>query len=106
MRRHLGLAQTALVGWSQVIVPRQMGRPETLAGMKSNPCADVNEWWHNLRQHHETHLPLETRSNYDWRERMSQVSAFALVIHGMEDLIPVESSRAWVDILLSRRPPR
>ena len=85
--------------FQRVIVPRQMGRPEALARMRSDPCAYPNEWWHNLHQHHETHVPLETRSNYDWRDRMSQVTASALVVHGMEDLIPVESSREWVEVL-------
>lgn len=85
--------------FQRVIVPRQMGRPEALARMRSDPCAYPNEWWHNLHQHHETHVPLETRSNYDWRDRMSQVGASALVVHGLEDLIPLGSSREWVDVL-------
>ena len=85
--------------FQRVIVPRQMGRPEALTRMRSDPCAYPNEWWHNLHQHHETHVPLETRSNYDWRDRMSQVTASVLVVHGMEDLIPLESSREWVEVL-------
>jgi len=89
--------------FQRVIVPRQMGRPDALARMKSDPCAYPNEWWHNLHQHHEIHVPLETRGNYDWRDRMSQVTASALVVHGMEDLIPLESSREWVDILPQAR---
>jgi pimeloyl-ACP methyl ester carboxylesterase len=89
--------------FQRVIVPRQMGRPEALARMKSDPCAYPNEWWHNLHQHHQTHFPPETRSNYDWRGRMSPVAASALVVHGLEDLIPVESSREWVDVLPDAR---
>ncbi len=85
--------------FQRVIVPRQLGRPEALGRMKSDPCAYPNEWWHNLHQHHEIHAPLETRSNYDWRDRMNQVTAPALVVHGTEDLIPVESSHEWVEIL-------
>ncbi len=34
---------------------------------------------------------------------MSQVTASSLVVHGMEDLIPLESSREWVDILPQAR---
>jgi len=87
-----------------LIIPRQMGHPDTLTRMKSDPCAYPNEWWHNLHEHHEMHVPSETRINYDWRDRMSQITASALVIHGMEDLmIPLGSSREWVDILPQAR---
>lgn len=85
--------------FQRVILPRQMGRPEALARMKSDPCAYPNEWWHNKHEHHQIHIPPETRSNYDWRDRMSQVEASALIVHGLEDLIPMESSREWVDVL-------
>jgi pimeloyl-ACP methyl ester carboxylesterase len=71
--------------------------------MKSDPCACPNEWWHNLHQHHQIHVPPETRSNYDWRLRMRQVAAPALVIHGTEDLIPLESSREWAHTLPQAR---
>ena len=89
--------------FQRVIVPRQMGRPEALARMQSDPCAYPNEWWHNLRQHHEIHVPPKTRRNYDWRDRVEQVTAAALVVHGTEDLIPLESSREWVSILPQAR---
>jgi pimeloyl-ACP methyl ester carboxylesterase len=89
--------------FQRVIVPRQMGRPDALARMQSDPCACPNEWWHNLHEHHQMHAPLETRSHYDWRDRVSQVAAPALVVHGTEDLIPLESSREWVDILPQAR---
>jgi proline iminopeptidase len=36
-------------------------------------------------------------------DRMSQVTASSLVVHGMEDLVPLESSREWVDILPQAR---
>lgn len=89
--------------FQRVIVPRQMGRPEALARMRSDPCACPNEWWHNLHEHHQMHFPPETRSDYDWRDRMSQVAASVLVVHGLEDLIPVESSREWVGVLPQAR---
>jgi len=89
--------------FQRVITPRVMGRPEALRRMKSDPCVYPNEWWHNLNEHHAMHAPPESRSNYDWRGRVGQVTASALVIHGMEDLIPLESSREWVEILLHAR---
>jgi proline iminopeptidase len=85
--------------FQRVIAPHQMGRPEAMARMKSDPCAYPNEWWHNLHQHHALHAPPKTRSNYDWRGRMGRVTASTLVVHGMEDLIPLASSREWVEIL-------
>ena len=89
--------------FQRVITPRQMGRPDVLVRMKSDPCAYPNEWWHNLHKHHEIDAPLETRSNYDWRDRMDQVAAPVLVIHGMQDMIPYEASREWANILPQAR---
>ncbi len=102
-REHIERAEWFCREFQRVIVPRQMGRPEALARMKSDPCAYSNEWWHNLHQHHQMHYPPETRSNYDWRERVSQVSAPALVVHGIEDLIPLQASREWVAALPQAR---
>jgi len=67
--------------------------------MKCDPCAYPNEWWHNLHEHHALHAPPETRTDYDWRGRMAHVTASVLVVHGVEDLIPLASSREWVGIL-------
>jgi pimeloyl-ACP methyl ester carboxylesterase len=71
--------------------------------MKSDPCACPNEWWHNLRQHHQMHVPPESRTNYDWRERVSRVSAPTLVVHGTDDLIPLEASQEWAATLPKAR---
>lgn len=101
--RHLEAPEQFCREFQRVIVPRQMGRPDALARMKSDPCAHPNEWWHNLNQHYEMHAPSETRSNYDWRDRMSGVTAAALVVHGLEDLIPLGSSREWVEVLPDAR---
>jgi proline iminopeptidase len=100
---HVEKAEWFCREFQRVILPRQMGRPEALQRMKSDPCACPNEWWHNLHAHHQMHYPPETRSNYDWRERVGQVSAPALVVHGTEDLIPLEASREWVTTLPQAR---
>lgn len=86
----------------KVIVPRQMGRPEALARMRSDPCAYPNEWRHNISEYHRRHFPPESKS-WDWRQRVSLVEAPTLVIHGMEDLIPLESSREWAVTLPNAR---
>jgi pimeloyl-ACP methyl ester carboxylesterase len=101
--RHIEEAEWFCREFQRVIVPRQMGRPEALARMMSDPCAHSNEWWHNLHQHHEMHAPPESRSNYDWRDQMARVSAPTLVVHGTEDLIPLASSREWVDVMSQAR---
>ncbi|MGD2147976.1 MAG: alpha/beta hydrolase [Anaerolineae bacterium] len=101
--QHVREAEWFCREFQRVIVPRQMGRPEALARMKSDPCAHPNEWWHNLHQHHEIHAPPETRSNYDWRELVGRAVAPALVVHGTEDLIPVDSSREWTEVLPQAR---
>jgi len=101
--RHIEEAEWFCREFLRVIVPRQMGRPEALARMRSDPCAYPNEWWHSLHQHHEIHAPPDTRSNYDWRGQMGRVTAPTLVVHGLEDLIPLASSREWVDVLPQAR---
>lgn len=84
--------------FQKVIVPRQMGRPEALARMRSDPCTSPNEWRHNIAKHTRTHAPPDSM-HWDWRQRVSSVQAPALVIHGSEDLIPLESSREWAVVL-------
>ncbi len=100
---HIERAEWFCREFQRVIRPRQMGRPEALSQMKSDPCACPNEWWHNLHAHHQMHVPPETRSNYDWRERVSSISAPVLVVHGTEDLVPLEASREWVATLPQAR---
>ena len=75
--------------FQKVIVPRQLGKPEALARMRSDPCAFPNEWRHNIAKHNRTHIPPDSR-HWDWRQRVSSVQAPVLVIHGSEDLIPLE----------------
>lgn len=79
---------------NRVYIPRQMGKPEALARMRSDPCVFPNEWPQNLSEHWQKHFPPESMS-WDWRQRVSSVRAPTLVIHGMKDLIPLESSREW-----------
>lgn len=86
----------------KVNMPRQMGRPEALTRMRSDPCAFPNEWLHNKAEHTRKHVPVESRK-WDWRQRVTSVQASTLVIHGEEDLIPMESSREWASVLSHAR---
>jgi proline iminopeptidase len=85
-----------------VITPRQMGKPQALAHMRSDPCQYPNEWRHNLVGHNRIHVPEASRT-YDWRPRLSTLQAPTLVIHGSEDLIPLESSQEWTALLPNAR---
>lgn len=80
--------------YHRVFIPRQMGKPEALTRACSDPCAFSNEWPANLEEHHRIHVPPETWQ-WDWRQKMSSAQAVVLVIHGAEDLIPVDASREW-----------
>jgi proline iminopeptidase len=74
----------------------QMGRPETLANMKSNPCAHENSWPRNIIAFIQK---LSLQGTYDWREVAASVQAPVLVVHGSEDLIPLGSSAEWAETI-------
>lgn len=76
----------------KVYLVRQMGRPDALAKMKSNPCAYENQWPRNLIAFIQK---LPPSGAYDWREVAASVQAPTLIIHGSEDFIPMESSAEW-----------
>jgi pimeloyl-ACP methyl ester carboxylesterase len=78
----------------QVYYPSKMGRPEALVRMRSDPCVFPNEWAHNLSLHWQTHFPPDSLE-HDWRTEVGSVTAQTLVIHGLEDLIPLEAAREW-----------
>lgn len=84
--------------YNRVYLPRQMGRPEALVRMRSDPCVFANEWPRNLEEHWRKHFPPESME-WDWRSRLSSLKAPTLVIHGTEDLITLESSHEWVTAL-------
>lgn len=83
---------------NNVYLPRQMGRPEALTCMRSDPCVFPNEWPQNLEKHWQKHFPAESMQ-WVWRSMLSSLKAPTLVIHGTEDLITLESSREWVTVL-------
>ncbi len=86
----------------KVNLPRQMGRPESLAQMRSDPCAFPNEWPINKAEHTRQHFP-EKSMVWDWRKRVTSIKTPTLVIHGEEDLIPLESSLEWAEAIPQAR---
>ena len=87
---------------NRVYLPAMMGRPERLAKMRSDPCIFPNEWPRNAEEHRRKHFPPESWE-HDWLSRLSSLKTPTLVIHGTEDLIPLESSREWATTLSHAR---
>ena len=84
--------------FDRIITPRQMGKPETLVRMRSDPCAFANEWPIN-----KSHNFPPVVTEWDWRKRVKAAMAPALVIHGAEDLIEEGASREWAATLPDAR---
>jgi pimeloyl-ACP methyl ester carboxylesterase len=80
----------------KVYLARQMAKPEALANMKSNVCAYENQWPRNLIAFIQK---LPPPGQYDWREIAASIKVPTLVIHGSEDLIPLESSAEWAETI-------
>ena len=78
----------------RVYYPLKMGKPEALARMPSDPCLFPNEWPHKMSEHWRIHFPPASLER-DWRSEASSIEAPTLVIHGTEDLIPLDASREW-----------
>jgi pimeloyl-ACP methyl ester carboxylesterase len=74
-----------------------MGNPAALTHMRSEPWNFPNERPDIVFKVFE-HLfgPL---GEWDWRDKAASLKAPTLVVHGMEDLIPLASSREWVATL-------
>lgn len=88
--------------FKRLITPMSMGRPEALARMKSDPCALPNEWWHLHHEQNELHVPPESLI-YDWRELVCKITSPTLILHGLEDLLPLGSSAEWAALLPNAR---
>jgi len=77
----------------RVHLPRQMGNPAGLAQMRSTPWDFPNERPDAVFALFPLLFgPLQTR---DWRPKAATLKRPTLVMHGMDDLVPVASSREW-----------
>ena len=86
----------------KVFRPQQMGKPGALSRMRSDPCVYQNEWVRNLSSLWEKRFPPESWER-DWRGIMADMEVPTLVIHGGEDLIPMETAREWAATLPNSR---
>ncbi|MDQ5866543.1 MAG: alpha/beta hydrolase [Chloroflexota bacterium] len=84
----------------KVYLPRQMGNPTALAGMKSDPCRFPNEWTPSVISFIRHH-PLPEA--WDWRPQLANLRVPTLVVHGMEDLVLLETSQQWTAALPEAR---
>jgi pimeloyl-ACP methyl ester carboxylesterase len=87
--------------WNKAYRPSQLARPESLASMRSDPCAFPNEWEQNLSPRL-GHM-WAALGDWDWRSQLASLEVPTLVVHGAEDLIPLESSREWAAALPNAR---
>jgi proline iminopeptidase len=71
----------------------QMGDPQAFTRMRSDPCACLNEWPDNLARWRER--LFGSLNGYDWRPAAQSVAAPTLVVHGLEDPIPLGASQEW-----------
>ncbi len=80
-------------------MPYQAGKPTALAHMRSDPCAYPNEWpgnpWFPAYQ--------AAVGDYDWRAEIAAVVAPTLVIHGMEDVLPLGAAQECVATIQQAR---
>lgn len=87
--------------WQQTYLPRQMGNPEAIGRMRSDPCALPNEWGSNVTW---TFQQLgRSWGDWDWRSTLARLQVPTLIIHGAEDAIPLASSREWAATLGNAR---
>jgi proline iminopeptidase len=86
----------------RVYYPSKMGKPEALSRMRSDPCVYENEWSHNISRHWKKRFPPSSLER-DWRSAAGEIKARTLVVHGAEDLIPVEASREWAQYIPDAR---
>ncbi|WP_136625342.1 alpha/beta fold hydrolase [Dictyobacter kobayashii] len=82
-------------------LPRQMGKPQALARMKSDPWVSPNEWPDAISAFFDTFA--RSIGDWDWRARIVTLTIPTLVIHGEEDLVPLSSSQEWVKTLPDSR---
>lgn len=82
--------------------PRQFGRPEAMLRTKADPCDLPNEWPGNS-----AHLMQRIFSTFgetwDLRDRIKNVHAPTLVVHGLEDLVLPNAARLWGTLIEDAR---
>lgn len=66
----------------------------SLVNQVPDDCIHENEWPENRSEYFQAYFA--TYGDYDWRQDLKNLNVPRLVIHGLEDGIPIEGARAWV----------
>lgn len=64
------------------------------SGLENESASNVMRVWQTVDR---------SMGTWDWREQLRTLKSEALVIHGMEDLIPLEASREWAACIPNAR---
>ena len=80
----------------RVYLPIQMGNPAALERMRSAPWRFPNEYPEAFQRAFAALFTQSALEGRDWRPQAAAVKVPTLVVQGLEDLIPVASSREWV----------
>jgi len=82
--------------------PRQFGRTEAMLRTKADPCALPNEWLTNvdglMRR-----IFASIGPTWDFRDRVRNVHAPTLVVHGRADLVLPNAARQWGTLIEDAR---
>lgn len=85
---------------TRMMIRPMMGRPDSAAGARIDPCTYWNEWPDQLF----ALIPHLIPAEWDYTDQARQVSAPVLTIHGTDDPnAPVEGGRAWAQLLPNAR---
>ena len=79
----------------RVYTPLQMGNPAGLERRRSAPWNFPNEHPKAIDRTFAALFAQSALEDRDWRPRAAAVKIPTLVVHGLDDLIPVASSREW-----------
>lgn len=82
--------------------PRQFGRPGAMLRSRADPCALPNEWPANLESLMRR-IFASLGDTWDLRDRVRNVRAPTLVVHGLEDLVPPNAARLWGTLIPEAR---
>lgn len=85
---------------TRMLIRPMMGRPDSAARARIDPCIHWNEWPEQLFANVGHVLP----DQWDYTDQARQVSASVLTIHGTDDPnAAVEGGRAWAELIPNAR---
>lgn len=82
--------------------PRQFGRPEAMLRTKADPCDLPNEWPANSAQLMQR-IFSSFGETWDVRDRIKNVHAPTLIVHGLEDLVLPNAAHLWGTLVKDAR---